>query len=240
MRIDLDDQRVKVIKSLRSAMRANATSRGALLGVKGEALAKATLANRSVFESPKTPAIKRYTGVLYDAADLDSLDKPARVILDECVLIFSGLWGLVAPSDPIPDYKLKMGARLGSLGRLSSWWKPTLSTRLNEVADGRQVWNLLPQEHDAAWDRAGSGAGADGTSRQISVSFLEPSKSGSLVAVSHWNKFLKGALVRHLLENPSITPEDLTDWDHPSGFRLDLARTETEGGHSRLYFVKNA
>lgn len=217
MAVDLDDQRRRVLAALRSAMRGSVAARAKLLGVKGDALAAATAADRAAASAPTRPAIERYTGVLYDALDAPSLSVAARRRLDGSVLIASGLWGLVAPSDPIPDYKLKMGASLASLGRLSTWWRPSLSSALAERVTGRRVWNLLPKEHDAAW------AIPEGV-EPISVEFLEPGRDGALVAVSHWNKQLKGALVRHLLQHPSTTAEDLADWDHPAGFRLDPSR----------------
>jgi cytoplasmic iron level regulating protein YaaA (DUF328/UPF0246 family) len=220
MAVDLDDQRVRVLAALRSAMRGSAAARAGLLGVKGDALAAATRADREAATAPTLPAIERYTGVLYDALDHRSLPAPARRRLDSSVLIASGLWGLVAPSDPIPDYKLKMGASLGSLGRLSTWWRPAVSAALAERVRGRRVWNLLPKEHDAAW-RIPDGV------EPVAVEFLEPNRSGELVAVSHWNKQLKGALVRHLLAHPGTSPEDLAGWDHPAGYRLDPARTRT-------------
>ena len=37
--------------------------------------------------------------------------------VDRQVVIFSGLWGAVRPTDQIPDYKLKMGAALPGLQR---------------------------------------------------------------------------------------------------------------------------
>ena len=57
--------------------------------------------------------------VLYDAIDPRSMSAMHRRRLDASVVIVSGLWGLVTPRDPIPDYKLKMGVRLGRLGRLA-------------------------------------------------------------------------------------------------------------------------
>jgi cytoplasmic iron level regulating protein YaaA (DUF328/UPF0246 family) len=236
MAIDLDDRRARVAAALRSAMRGNQAARAKLLGVKGAALADATTANRTVSTAPTMPAIDRYTGVLYGALDADSLGVRARRRLDDSVLIFSGLWGLVAPSDPIPDYKLKMGASLGALGKLSTWWRPAIDEALAQrVQAGRTpiVWNLLPNEHDAAW----SGA-AD--LPVVSVRFLEPNRAGELVAVSHWNKFLKGALVRFLVEHPGAGPEDLSDWEHPSGYRLDPSRTSVESGRTVLHLVADA
>src|SRR6478735_8706687 len=65
---------------------------------------------------PTMPAIERYTGVLYKELDAASLGAVARRRMDRSVLTVSGLWGLVAPSDPIPHYKLKMSARVDPLG----------------------------------------------------------------------------------------------------------------------------
>lgn len=233
MAVDLDDRRERVAAALRSAMRANQAARAKLLGVKGAALADATAANRTVSSAPTMPAIDRYSGVLYGALDADSLGVRARRRLDDSVLIVSGLWGLVAPTDPIPDYKLKMGASLGTLGKLSTWWRPAIDEALAQRVRSSSapiIWNLLPNEHDAAWS---------GTPDLpvVSVRFLEPNRSGELVAVSHWNKFLKGALVRFLVEHPGAGPEDLADWEHPSGYRLDPTRTTVESGRTVLHLV---
>ena len=222
MAVDLDTERARTAAALRRAMRTNQASRSKLLGVNGAALAAATAANRSMADAPTMPAIERYAGVLYGALDAGSLGARARRRLDASVLIVSGLWGLVAPSDPIPDYKLKMGVSLPPLGKLSTWWRPAVDAALGQALSDRStatpVWNLLPQEHDAAW------SGVD--DRPVyRVRFLEPGRDGQLVAVAHWNKFLKGALVRFLVEHPGVGPEELAQWEHPSGFVLDPTMT---------------
>ena len=229
----LDPRREEVLAALGAAMRAPEAARSTLLGVKGKALAAATAANRGVRTAPTLPAIERYTGVLYDALDHGSLPAAHRERLNSSLLIFSGLWGAVAPADPIPDYKLKMGATLPRLGKLSTWWRGDLSAAIATAAAGRTVWNLLPNEHAAAWDAPAGLA-------QITVRFLEPRPDGSLSAVSHWNKYLKGALVRYLLANPGAGPADLRTWKHPSGFRLDAALTEHRAGLTVLCLVKRA
>jgi uncharacterized protein len=233
MDIDLDDRRSDVIAALARGMRGSAAARAKLLGVKGTALAAATEADRAVRGAPTLPAIERYTGVLYDALDAGSLTTAQRRRLDRSVIILSGLWGAVAPADPIPDYKLKMGTSLPRLGKLSTWWRGELSARLAERAGGRPVWNLLPNEHAAAWEAPEGVA-------QCTVRFLEPGPDGALIAVSHWNKSLKGALVRFLLANPAVGPEDLEGWEHPAGFRLQPARAETHGDLTVLSLVLRA
>ena len=231
MAIDLDADRERVLGALVTAMRRSEAERGRLLGVKGEALAGATAVNRDVREAPTMPAIHRYTGVLYDAIDPRSMSATHRRRLDASVVIVSGLWGLVTPRDPIPDYKLKMGASLGRLGRLSTWWRTHLSDRLADVCSGRRIWNLLPNEHAAAWR-------APGAALQWSVRFLEPGRDGSLTVVSHWNKLLKGALVRFLVANPAAGPDELAGWEHPMGFRYDPSRDAEHEGITTLSLVR--
>ena len=219
---DLADARREVLAALGAAMEADEATRGALLGVKGQSLARATEANRTAATAPTRPAIERYTGVLYDALDTASLTATVRRRLDRQVLILSGLWGVVAPDDPVPDYKLKMGARLDGLGRLAAWWSPRLAPVLGEVAGGRVVWDLLPNEHAAAV------APLVSARRVVTVRFLDDVERGGerrLVTVSHWNKLLKGALVRHVLTEQLDDPAGLESFEHPEGygFRPDLS-----------------
>ena len=96
MALDLDTQREQALTALVRAMRQNQAARAKLLGVKGDALAAATEANRAVREAPTLPAIERYTGVLYDALDIASLRATQRRRLDRSVLIVSGLANLEA------------------------------------------------------------------------------------------------------------------------------------------------
>ena len=103
--------------------------------------------------------------------------------------------------------------------------------RVADLARGRTVWNLLPNEHDAALDLPGV--------PQLSVTFLEPGRHGGLVAVAHWNKALKGALVRHLVQHPGTTADDLAAWEHPAGFRLDPRRQVRDGDRVRLALVRS-
>lgn len=228
--LDLDRERIQVIAALEKAMRTSESARGALLGVKGRALAAATDANRTVKKAKTRPAIERYTGVLYDALDYETLPAAQRRRLDASVVIFSGLWGLVMPRDPIPDYKLKMGAKLPGLGKLSLWWRDAITEELARRAKGRTVWNLLPNEHAAAWEPSEHLA-------RFTVRFLEPGPGGKLVAVAHRNKSLKGAFVRFAASNTSVTPKDLRTWKAPGGFRYQPKLDEERGAETILSFV---
>ncbi len=164
--------------------------------------------------APTRRAIDRYTGVLYQELDAATLSPAGKRRLRRDVLIASGLWGLVGPADRIPDYKLKMGARLAPLGKLSTWWRPTLSDALAERARGAVVWDLLPNEHAAAldWERLAP-------KQRTTIVFLD--RGGRTVA--HWNKLLKGSIVRWLAETGESDPAALVGFAHPQGYRLDEA-----------------
>ncbi len=58
--------------------------------------------------------------------------------------------------------------------------------------------------------------------------------------MSHWNKLLKGALVRHLLTERPAGPEDLAGWEHPSGYWVDLAASRFDRHPALIVMAEQA
>lgn len=179
-----------------------------LLGVKGDHLDRARRTNSSLIGAPTLPAWKRYTGVVWDHLDPASLSAADRRRL----VVVSGLSGLVRGDDPVPDYRLKMGANLAPLGKLSTWWRNDVTTQLAKLARGRTakrprvLVDLLPNEHRAAW------APAD-RERVVGLELVDPTgKPGG-----HFAKAAKGELARALLTEGWIA---LDRWEHE---RFELA-----------------
>ncbi|MGA1754913.1 MAG: YaaA family protein [Ilumatobacteraceae bacterium] len=197
--------RAEVVAALLAAKGGDAK----LLGVCGEHLARAQESNRELDGAPTVPACERYTGVVWGHLSPDTLSAKARTRAVESVVVVSGLLGLVGFDDPVPDYRVKMGASLKPMGKLSTWWRDPLSTTLNDWADGRVVIDLLPNEHRAAWTPG------DSMREHVVVSFVE--KSGKVAG--HDAKAAKGLLARHLLEKPGDPMEALRSWTHPR-FRI--------------------
>jgi uncharacterized protein len=243
---ELDGHREKAIAALLRAMRAAEPARRKLLGVKDDALAAATAANRSVRTAPTMPAIERYTGVLYDALDAGSLPARDRRRLASQVVIFSGLWGASMPGDPLPDHKLKMSAAIAPLGKLSTWWRSPLTDALAPLVEGRVVWNLLPLEHDAAWAPPEVGSTEPGAPAAVlTVRFLDETTgrkgaARSFTTVNHWNKLLKGALVRHVLATGADEPDALAAFEHPEGYGYDPSLTEQTKDRTIVSMVRPA
>ena len=93
-----------------------------------------------------------YTGVLYDALDLPSLDAAARRRANRWLVVVSALHGAVRPGDRITAYRLSMGVDLPGVGRLAATWRPGL----DQVLPGRRrSWcrRRLPvgRAYAAAW-----------------------------------------------------------------------------------------
>ena len=181
-----------------------------LLGVKGEALDRARSANTSLLGGPTLPAWQRYTGVVWDHLDVGSLPGPLRRRARASVVVVSALTGLTMLGDPLPDHRLKLSVRLGDLGRLSTWWQPTVSEVLNAHLRRRLVVDLLPNEHAAAWTPQ-PGCGDVRRVRLVDARGR---------AVGHDAKAAKGLLARALLE--ADDPERaLATWRHPT-YHLDV------------------
>jgi hypothetical protein len=161
-----------------------------LIGVKGDLLARAQLANRTLIGSPTLPAWQRYTGVVWDYLDLAGLAATDRTSATRRILIPSGLCGLVRADDPVPDYKLKIGAKLGSIGNLAKWWNPVLTAAMTSKVKTTMVIDLLPNEHKAS-------IALSTLPGLVRVDLVD--KKGGAVG-GHNAKAAKGLLAAHLLD----------------------------------------
>lgn len=159
-----------------------------LLGVKGQALKDAVECNKNILSSPTLPAIERYTGVVYQGIKYPLLSISAKNFLNEHVRIVSALFGLLAPQDLIPEYKLKI-EKLDA----QKYWKPLIAERLKSCF----VIDLLPQAHQKAVDYK------DG----VAVDFIVQ-KNGKRIPAGHNGKLIKGKFVRWLCENKISGPDD--------------------------------
>ncbi len=147
--------------------------------------------NRAIRAAPTVPALRRYTGVLYDALGYASLDRTARGRADRTLVVGSALFGALRPRDPIPTYRLSGGTNLPGVGPLANAWRPVLVQQLTGhglVLDLRSsAYQALAPVPDA-----------------VTVRVLSPLPDGTLGVVSHHNKSHKGQLVRALLTAPRM------------------------------------
>ena len=180
----LAPQRQEIVEQLRKIKGGDQK----MLGVGGAHLLRAQSVNTSLF-SPTLPAWQRYTGVVWDHLDLASMATAKRKTFTQRIVVPSGLAGLVRADDPLPDYRLKMGARFAPFGLMSKWWREAMTEALVAMAKKRTVIDVLPNEHRAAL-AMGEITGI------VRVDLV--AHSGGIVG-GHNAKAAKGLLAQHLL-----------------------------------------
>lgn len=189
------------------------------LGV-SDGLADEVARNTALRSAPAARAAEVYTGVLYGAAGLATLPDGAERRAQASVLTFSGLWGVVAPGDRIPAYRLGMGVGLPDVGRLATFWKRALAEVLDARAAGDVVVDCRSATYVAAWRptttgagsgaRAGASAGRSAGAEWVEVRVLRET-DGKRTVVSHNAKHTRGVLAGHLLRRQAEarTSEDV-------------------------------
>jgi cytoplasmic iron level regulating protein YaaA (DUF328/UPF0246 family) len=153
-------------------------------------------------EAPTARADQVYSGVLYEALDLPTLESAARRRATSWLAITSGLFGLLRPADRVPAYRLSGDVTLPGIGALSTWWSRRLDPAVREAAGRGLVVDLRSSTYAAFWR-----PGPDLARRVVGVRVLHE-VDGTRRVVSHFNKATKGRLVRTLLESglsPSST-----------------------------------
>lgn len=169
-----------------------------VLGV-SPGLADEVARNETLATAPAARASEVYSGVLYAAAGLGELAGRALARAEEHVRTVSALWGLVAPGDRIPAYRLSMGTSLPGLGPLARFWREPLARELDPLAAERLVVDCRSAGYQAAW-RPGPTALA-----WVGVRVVRGGK-----VVSHHAKHTRGVLTHHLLTRDAPVPHSPT------------------------------
>ena len=145
--------------------------------------------NAGLNNAPTLPAIHRYTGVLYDALDIESLSGTALSRAHARLAVGSALFGLVRADDPIPAYRLSASSKLPGQPTLASRWRPALEPVLAEIAKEDLVVDL----------RSGSYAALGRLPDAVRADVFAEHADGHRTVVSHFNKAHKGRLARVLV-----------------------------------------
>jgi cytoplasmic iron level regulating protein YaaA (DUF328/UPF0246 family) len=157
----------------------------ALLGV--SANLRADIAHNIRLDSaPAVPVADLYTGVLYDALDLPSMDSATRRRANRWLVVISALYGALRPADKIPPYRLSMAVNLAELGPLASVWRAPLAGVLPVAAGRGVIVDCRSSTYAAAWVPRG-----DLAARWVQV---------RVPGATHLAKHTRGLVARHLCE----------------------------------------
>ena len=173
--------------------------------------------NRTVTSSPTLPAIERYSGVLYDAIDVEHLGSHARRFLGASVLIHSALFGLVGADDPIPAYRFSHDSRIPGTS-LAKLWRAE-----NAAVLARQPGLVLDLRSESYVHLGPAG------DRSVFLRVVSDDGTGHRRALNHFNKHGKGELVRAIANAQADfdTVAELADWSRSADINLVSG---TDGG----------
>ena len=180
----------------------------ALLGVSPN-LTDEISRNTRLRTAPATPVAQLYTGVLYDALGLASLEPAALRRARRWIVVQSAAFGALRLSDKVPPYRLSMGVNLPGLGPLAGLWREPLEAELTAAAGRRLVVDCRSSTYAAAWTPRGPVA-----HRWVRI---------EVPGATHNAKHTRGLVTRALcrLEDEPTTPHALQEALLPN-FETDL------------------
>ncbi len=152
-------------------------------------------ANAAVLDTSTRPALDRYDGTVYRGIADSGLSPAARRRLGRSTLVFSGLLGVVAGDEPVPEYRVPAKASLPGLGIAGTYWRPVLTGYLPGVLGKDLVVDLRSSDYAAMWRPTREQA-----QRVLTVRVLSPKPDGSLGVLSYPSKYAKGRLAAALAQ----------------------------------------
>lgn len=178
------------------------------------------------------PAIMAYNGQAYKHLRAASLTPEAVAYGQEHLWITCFLYGLLRPMDAIVPYRIEHCVALEATGDkpVNQFWRDRLTSVLIDSVkadDGILVHlSTTEYEHLFDWNRV---------MREVDV--IQPmfyvSKQGNLKMQAVWAKSCRGAMVRFILEQRPVSPDELCAFEH-EGFVFDPRL----GDESHPYFVR--
>lgn len=125
-----------------------------------------------------------YTGVLYDALDLPSLDAASRRRATRRLVVVSALYGVLRITDRVAPYRLSMAVNLPGVGPLARHWREPLATVVPGLVGRGLVVDCRSSTYAAAWVPQG-----DLTERWVQI---------RVPGATHMAKHTRGLIARQL------------------------------------------
>ena len=179
----------------KSVMAALPKTGDSALKVRGAHAEHARKSNAALGRSGSLHVRERYCGVVYQGLDYPTLSAAQKRVANRSIVVVSGLAGLVAFNDTLPDYRAPIDASVTGLGKLASFWKPELEDVLRKLAKRHVIVDVLPQAHRSAMTPVGDW-------RRVDI--VNAKGVGG-----HAAKFAKGRFVRWLLDHQA---DEISRW----------------------------
>jgi hypothetical protein len=194
-----EDQVPEVEKVLKYVKRLKVSEQAKVYKMKpGPKIKAAHQINLDALNSPVMPALQRYTGVVYQFIDYETL-KLKRAAQSRLYIV-SAMFGLISGGTKIPNYKLSMTPWL------TKHWR-NINVRRFEALKKQPVLSLLSTEFQKALP----------IENLLHVDFRV---QGGKKAAGHFGKAIKGRFVRFLIENKINNVKDFSGFTE-DGYKFD-------------------
>ncbi len=147
-------------------------------------------------ERPAKEAILRYTGVAFEYLDYPTLPNEAKEYLNENLIIFSNLFGILKPTDLIPYYTLKQGSKPGF--DIYKFYKEKVTEILDSLNE--DFIDLRAKFYEKIYKPKNA----------VTFKFIKNGK-----VVSHFAKAYRGTLTRHIALHRPKTIEEVLKIEFP-------------------------
>ena len=153
---------------------------------------KGDLLDKSVLKT-----ILRYDGVAYDYLQYNQLDQKAQEYIDQNVLIFSNLFGVLRAGDiGLPDYKLKQGEKIDNIA-VEKFYNQHFTPMLDEYLQHSDILDLRAGFYEKFYKIA---------KPYTTMKFIKDGK-----VVSHWAKAYRGIVLKTMAQNKIQNTKELMD-----------------------------
>ena len=169
---------------------------------------------QNFFTAEKMPAIMAYNGQAYKHLKAKTLSEEDILFGQKHLWITCFLYGLLRPMDAIVPYRMEHCVSLEATdGKpVNQFWKDKLTDVLIESvkADDGILLHLSTEEYEHLfdWKRVLSEV------RVIHPLFYVRQKNGGLKMQAVWAKSCRGAMLRFILQNKILHPDELTSFSY--------------------------
>lgn len=171
-----------------------------IMKLKGKLLSKTFEDIKNYEKLSEIKAISLYNGVAYKELAVETFDVDSLEYLENNLLIFSALYGIVKPSTKIRRYRLDMTMKILKES-LYEFWREDINLYLSKSLENKVLINLASGEFSKLIDRKL-------IKNIIDIDFRE-NKNGEYKSVSSYAKQARGQFLKILAKNNISNLEDM-------------------------------
>ena len=172
---------------------------------------------KDIIHEPAMKAIERYTGVAFDYLNYQSLNRDAKIYIDNNVILFSNLFGFLRANDNIPQYRLKQGEGIDEL-KPEKLYKEK-SYLLEEYLENEDILDLRATFYDKFYRPSKS---------YTTLKFIKDGK-----VVSHWAKAYRGIVLREIALHEVKTIDEFMNLSIEN---LSIAEIQTKKSRTEIIY----